>query len=172
LSGGPTAASASDECPEPDRSQDYQDEKTGQSNRRGNAARPKGIDRGGTERVGDRAAERVEHGRTDALAGEVEEEQERVEPDGHPYCAERDRKGKYRCSGETDETGWPRRRKPSFGGVESRDVPWLEHLNLRHHAVSEERRWRKMGEPLERAHHLPRFGQLGATLRAILDVRN
>jgi hypothetical protein len=29
-----------------------------------------------------------------------------------------------------------------------------------------------MGEPLERAHHLPSLGQLGATLRAVLDVRN
>jgi len=172
LSGGPAAASGRDERPEPERGQDYEDEKACQPNCGGNTAGPEGINGGGTERIRDRAAERVEHSRTDPLPGEIEEEQECVQPNRHPHGAKRDDERENRCRGESDEAGWPRRRKPPFGGVERRDVPRLEYLNLRHHAVSEDRRWGKMGEPLERAHHLPSFGQLGATLRAVLDVRN
>jgi len=172
LSGGPAAASGSDYDPEPDCGQDYEDEKAAHSRRGRNTTGPEGIDRGGTERTGDRATEGVEHGRTNALAGEIEEEQECVEPDRHPHGAEGDRQRENRCRGDSDETRRPRRRKPPFGGVERRDVPRFEYLNLRHDAVSEDRRRGKMREPLERAHHLPSFGQLGATFRAVLDVRN
>jgi hypothetical protein len=164
--------SGSDDSPEPDCGQDYEDEKAAHANRSRNSARTEGVDRGSTERTRDRATEGIEDGRADALAGEIEEEQERIEPDRYPDRDERYGKRENRCRGESNEPGWPRRRKPSFSRVEGRDVPRLEYLNLRHHPISEERGRRKMGEPLERAHHLPSLRQLGATLRAVLDVRN
>jgi hypothetical protein len=169
LSGGPAAASGSDDALSPTAAS-YEDEKAAHANRSRNSART-----GSATAPAWNTRDRRESRRASeflARAGEIEEEQERIEPDRYPDLDERYGQRENRCRGESNEPGWPRRRKPSFSRVEGRDVPRLEYLNLRHHPISEERGRRKMGEPLERAHHLPSLRQLGATLRAVLDVRN
>jgi len=171
LSGCPAAASGRDEGPQPDSGQDYEDEETGEAYRGRDSARTECIDCGGPEGAGDRAAKPIEHGRSDALTGKVEEEQERVEAHGHPDRAERHDKGKNGCRRESNEPGRPRDREPPPGRIEGGHVPRFEHLDLRHHALPEERGRHKVGQALERANHLPSFSQFGATFLTVLDVR-
>jgi len=132
---GPSSASGGENGPEPHRGKYHKRQEAGNAYDRRHATCPQRIDGRVSEGVGDGAPDSVEQGSARALPGEVEEEEERVEPNGGPDGRDGYQQRENRCSANAHEARRPGRWHPSLDGVQRRHVPWLEDLNLGHDAV-------------------------------------